>query len=729
MRARRYDKAGKFGGRPLAAAAAPGGGGGGDPPTTAGAPPAACDAHGKQRDRSADSGGAGGGSGSGGSGCRSGGGGSGGGGGGGIGGGGGGGIGGASSAGATGGAAGIGGGGRWFRPLPASIAGGDASPGSLGARALGTVLHECLNCRKEFDGTEHTRHLPPGSAPGEASHEDASKAVWHGMSRFCSPSCSQTAIANHMDVDPEMVKIPISPRMQRKSLADDALDSGVGDPTVWQMQQQHRADYLAVDRALKKASAAAAERGASFAAVARLPPPPQGGGLQLAVAARVGVVDGKQDLYGALLATIAVAAAPAAREKLRASLRSLKDKAAAGERSEALSAGGAGAFVGALSLPAKEALRQALAAEDAERASRDIALAAAQAHREDVPAKLFKNRAASLLSLEGELKVAQSRGEDMCARLMKAVEGLGSSDVAKRVDMQLLEREFSDAAKATVAQYERWKLWGSRVPKPNGDAVLIELWMLCTAAQKSVQDFERAASAFLPDPSSGAAAAKRKRGKSRPANASKGDSGDGGGGSGGGGDGLPDLSSGAAAAKRKRGGGKKRRPAMASEGDSGDGGGGSGGGGDGLPDPSSGAAAAQRKRERTGGEEGEGEEEKEAAGEELESGEEEESGDDGDSADSFEKTVRAEVTVPLPRPLSSLLFPLLTPHTYTLFPNTMQFIKVPKKKQAQRIRAAKAEAARAKKAAKAEAARAKKAAKAEAARAKKAAKAEATRRR
>jgi hypothetical protein len=240
------------------------------------------------------------------------------------------------------------------------------------------------------------------------------------------------------------------------------------------MQQQHRANYLAVDRALKKAGGIAAERGASFAAVARLPPPPQGGGLQLAVAARVGVVDGERDLLGALLAATAVAFAPAARERLRASLRSLKDQAAAAERSVALSAGGAGAFVDALSLSAKEALREALAAEDAERASRDIALAAARTRREDVPVKLFKNRAASLLSLEGELKVALSRGEDMCARLMKAVEGLGgSSDVAKRVDMQVLKRDFTAAAEVTAAQYDRWKRWDSRVPKPSGDAVLI----------------------------------------------------------------------------------------------------------------------------------------------------------------------------------------------------------------------------------------------------------------
>jgi hypothetical protein len=89
--------------------------------------------------------------------------------------------------------------------------------------------------------------------------------------------------------------------------------------------QQHRANYLAVDRALKKAGGIAAERGASFAAVARLPPPHQGDGLQLAVAARVGVVDGERDLLGALLAVTAVAFAPAARERLRASLRSLRD--------------------------------------------------------------------------------------------------------------------------------------------------------------------------------------------------------------------------------------------------------------------------------------------------------------------------------------------------------------------------------------------------------------------
>lgn len=266
--------------------------------------------------------------------------------------------------------------------------------------------------------------------------------------------------------------------------------------------------------------------------MARLPPLPQGGGLQLAVAARVGVEDGKQDLYGALLATIAVASVPALRSRLRASLRSLKDQAAAGERSEALSAGGAGAFVDALSLPAEKALREALAAKDAERASRDVALAAAQTRREDVPAKLFKNRAASLLSLEGELKVALSWGEDMCARLMEAVEGLGgSSDVAKRVDMQVLKRDFTAAAEVTAAQYDRWKLWDSRVPKPNGDAVLIELWMLCTAAQRCVQDFERAASAFLLDAPPQKRARKRKQSTSRPAGV--GADGSGGGGRGG----------------------------------------------------------------------------------------------------------------------------------------------------------------------------------------------------
>ena len=210
-------------------------------------------------------------------------------------------MGGASS---IGGAAGGGGGGRWLRPPPPSIAGGGASPVSLGARAFGRVLHGCLKCGKEFDGSVHTRHLPTR----EASREGAAEAVWHGTSRFCTPSCSQEAIADEMAVDPAVVEIRLSPRVQRPAsepLADGALDGGGGDPAVRQMQQQHRANYLAVDRALKKAGGIAAERGASFAAVARLPPPPQGGGLQLAVAARVGVVDGERDLLGALLAATA----------------------------------------------------------------------------------------------------------------------------------------------------------------------------------------------------------------------------------------------------------------------------------------------------------------------------------------------------------------------------------------------------------------------------------------
>ena len=87
------------------------------------------------------------------------------------------------------------------------------------------------------------------------------------------------------------------------------------------------------------------------------------------------------------------------------------------------------------------------------------------------------------------------------------------------------------------------------------------------------------------------------------------------------------------------------------------------------PLPSAAAKVGGKKRRRTGGEEGEGKEEEEAAGEEMqaageevESGEEEESGEDGDSIAYLEKKVRAEETVPVPRPLSLLLFPL-PPHT------------------------------------------------------------------
>jgi hypothetical protein len=106
-------------------------------------------------------------------------------------------MGGASS---IGGAADGGGGGRWLRPPPPSIASGGASV-SLGARAFGRVLHRCLKCGKEFEGSVHTRHL----STREASREGAAEAVWHGMSRFCTPSCSQEAIADEMAVDPTVI--------------------------------------------------------------------------------------------------------------------------------------------------------------------------------------------------------------------------------------------------------------------------------------------------------------------------------------------------------------------------------------------------------------------------------------------------------------------------------------------------------------------------------------------
>ena len=69
---------------------------------------------------------------------------------------------------------------------------------------------------------------------------------------------------------------------------------------------------------------------------------------------------------------------------------------------------------------------------------------------------------------------------------------------------------------------------------------MIELWMLCTAAQKCVQDFERAAGAFLPDPLLGKPAKKRKRGKSRTAGSGT----DGSGGGGRGGSGVGEVGSG-----------------------------------------------------------------------------------------------------------------------------------------------------------------------------------------
>ena len=64
--------------------------------------------------------------------------------------------------------------------------------------------------------------------------------------------------------------------------------------------------------------------------------------------------------------------------------------------------------------------------------------------------------------------------------------------------------------------------------------------MLCTAAQKCVQDFERAAGAFLPDPLLGKPAKKRKRGKSRTAGSGT----DGSGGGGRGGSGVGEVGSG-----------------------------------------------------------------------------------------------------------------------------------------------------------------------------------------
>ena len=648
MVARHSIDAGKLGGRPLAAAAALGGGGGGDPPTTAVAPPAAGDARDEQRDPSAYTGGAGGGSGSGGSGCRSGGGG-------------GGGIGGASSA---GGAAGSGGGGR-RRPSRCSPQGfGGGYAGAAMAAVLPspepppsppTTAKVRLGSRD--DGSPNIFRLcaQPGCGKNFAvraapTRRSVGLPDFDGSYRSCSAKCE-----NMLRVTEGRAAVDYrAARESRLGAAEEDDGDSNDDPLP---DRVRRAIKAAMSKGLRKAAqqvAAPMRLTGAYAVAVSLP----GGG---AFSATDVIISGSKPppseaVAAAFRNVLTVAASmPAKLAQEAVAFRS----SSAGRARRGTAAAGPAAAAGAIASPLEHhSLATQAVAEASRFADADVAALAETFARERV------------LRAAAGATMASVADEDEVAALKKAHPGLFMRPVeGLRATQRAIAKAVNDATGGVAAVrklVDRAVALAERLAQPKkyaaAEAGRANAFRFAAKARGELRE-----AADWAEKSLDALVGREELFKSWKARREDVE------------DALvaglelvKDLVAFTDAVRlRLEGPLADMEKAKA------------------KPLPSAASKVGGKKRQRTGGEEGEGEEEEEAAEEMLAAGEDVESSDE-------ERIVRAEVTVPLPRPLSSLLFPLLTPHTYTLFPNTMQFRKVAPKVLVQMKKAAKAKAKAAK---------------------------------
>ena len=397
--------------------------------------------------------------------------------------------------------------GQWVKPPPPHRPGGGGASLAVtaGPRVFARVLHRCKQCNVEFDGSAHLR----GSKSGE-------EKVWWGKTVFCSSACAESAAEAQTG---EPVKVPVSPRLPRPPPA--ASGSDLDEATQLEMDQ-HRARYVACDRAIRKAAETCGKHGAIFAGASRLPPPRLGAGLQVASAATLGVTpEGSPDLLAAALCAISVASSVPLRGQLKAAIQSVVGGPQA--RSSALvQPEGAAAYVAGLSADAKLALRAALEADQAA-GEASAAVVEAETRRAVPPALLAGDFGASLLRLDASFKKEFEGAAAVRERLCQVVCEWDAEVVVPAIDRSAarqravdLIKDFDSQSALVRAKYDAWLNWSARKPRPSQRDAVVELWVATSAAQALCREFVKGAGSVLPgSPKAAAAKGKVARGGKR----------------------------------------------------------------------------------------------------------------------------------------------------------------------------------------------------------------------